>query len=128
MAPTILERPTLGGYESDPTPSFNRPAYWYVRDSDNLPSAARAAAEPDPVVRVKLFDPQGSWSWYLAGYDPDRRLAFGAVDGWEFEVGDFWMPELTVLRGRLLRLPIERELDFEPRRLSLLLRQPRGDR
>lgn len=128
MGTVIFERPTLGGFVPDPTPGFNRPAYWYVRGSDNLPSTARAAADPDPIIRVKLFDPQGSWSWYLAGYDPDCRRAFGAVDGWELEVGDFWMPELTVVRGKHLRLPLERELDFEPRRLSLLLREARSER
>ena len=128
MAPVIFERPTIGGHVPDPTPAYNRPAYWYVRGTDRLPSVDRAAADPDPLVRVKLFDPQGSWSWYLAGYDPDRRLAFGAVDGWDFEIGDIWMPELTALRRKPFRLPLERELDFEPRRLSLLLRQARSER
>ncbi len=129
MATVILERPTPAGNEADPTPAFNRPAYWYVRGTDNLPSADRAAADPDPIVRVKLFDPQGSWSWYLAGYDPNRRLAFGAVDGWEFEVGDFWMPELTVLRGKLLAAcPSNANSTLSPAASRYSCRQARNDR
>ena len=122
------ERPTLAdGTTYDPTPAFRKPAYRYIRAADRLPSTDAAYEAADPLIRIKLFDPIGSWTWYLTGYDPDRRLAYGAVDGFELEVGDFSMLELTALRGRL-GLPIERDLWFEPRPLSVLLRQSRDER
>ena len=123
MPSVILERPTIDGYAIDRNSAFNRPAYWYVRGADGFPTADAAAADPNPLVRVKLFDPQGRWSWYLAGYDPATRIAFGAVDGWEFEIGDIWMPGLTPLRGKPFALPLERDLGFTPCRLSSLTRR-----
>ena len=123
------ERPTLAdGVTLDPTGAFHKPAYRYVRAADRLPSTDAAYATRDPLIRVKLFDPMGTWTWYLAGYDPDRRLAFGAVDGFAFEVGDFDLAELTRLRVSPFGLPIERDLDFTPLPLSVLRRQPREER
>ena len=93
------ERPTLAdGVTHDPTPAFHKPAYRYIRAADLLPSTDAAYEAADPLIRVKLFDPIGSWTWYIGGYDPDRRLAYGAVDGFAFEVGDFSMSELTTRR------------------------------
>lgn len=35
----------------------------------------------DPLVLVKVFDPAGSWTWFLTEWDPDHNLAFGLVIG-----------------------------------------------
>lgn len=94
-----------------------RPAYRYLRASDKLPSIAEALADDRPVARVKLFDPTGSWTWYVAGYDPETRRAFGMVDGFEREIGDFDMAELVEYRGRF-GLPIERDLWWTPTPLA----------
>jgi hypothetical protein len=65
------------------TSSFQkRPAYKYIRESDKLPLVApsawpRGADMADVVCRVKLFDPTGSGSWWLASYDPFTKTAFG---------------------------------------------------
>lgn len=90
-----------------------RPAYRYIRKSDELP------IEPpeEPMALVKLFDPTGSWTWYIAAYDPATRTAWGLVDGSEEEYGDIYMPELVALRGRS-GLPIERDLHWTPKPLS----------
>ena len=42
----------------------------------------------DPIIWLKFFHPLSSWSWYLTEYDPDERLAFGLVAGFETEIGD----------------------------------------
>ncbi|KKK73646.1 hypothetical protein LCGC14_2891760 [marine sediment metagenome] len=47
-----------------------RPAYRYIRESDKLPSLE---PEEEPIARIKLFDPTGSWTWYIAAYDPETR-------------------------------------------------------
>ncbi|KKN74367.1 hypothetical protein LCGC14_0391680 [marine sediment metagenome] len=96
-----------------------RPAYRYIRGTDKLPTTEEARAEEEPVARVKLFDPTGSWTWYVSGYDPDTRIAWGLVDGFEKETGDFSMAELVELRVGF-GLPLERDLHWRPRPLSEL--------
>jgi hypothetical protein len=92
----------------------NRPAYRYIRESDHLPGLDTEEAEP--IARVKLFDPTGSWTWYIAAYDPKTRRAFGLVDGFEKELGYIDMEELVKHRGRS-GLPIERDLYWTPKPL-----------
>ena len=109
----------------------NRPAYHYLRQSDKLPT------KPDDICRVKLFDPTGSWTWYISSYDPETRMAWGLVEvmkreyyhvympelleGLRHEYGDISMPELVEFRGRF-GLPIERDLHWSPCPLSELER------
>jgi hypothetical protein len=115
MATTDLERSTFQ----------NRPAYRYIRASDKLPrldtdtpdDAADDFYRQDPIVRVKLFNPTGAGTWYLAAYDPETRTAFGAADIHEHELGYIDMAELVAFRGRF-GLPIERDLHWTPRPLS----------
>ncbi|HEY3331946.1 MAG TPA: DUF2958 domain-containing protein [Capsulimonadaceae bacterium] len=71
----------------------------------------------DPVVRVKFFTPDSSWTWYALEFDPDERLCFGLVDGLEEELGYFSLDELQHVRGRF-GLPVERDLWFTPMKLS----------
>lgn len=95
----------------------NRPAYHYIRTADRLPTCAAARAEENPIARVKLFDPTGSWTWFISGYDPEDRIAWGVVVGFEREYGDIYMPELVAIRGGF-GLPIERDLYWTPVPLS----------
>ena len=92
----------------------NRPAYRYLRLADHLPNSA---SDPDPVACVKLFNPTGQGSWYIAAYDPKTRQAYGAADLFEFEYGSIDMEELVTFRGRF-GLPIERDLSWTPRPIS----------
>lgn len=89
-----------------------RPAYRYIRAGDKLP----VVAPEEPQAIIKLFNPTGSWSWYIAAYDPATRQAYGLVKGFEREVGYFDMAELVAFRGRF-GLPIERDLSFRPTKL-----------
>lgn len=95
----------------------DRPAYRYIRASDEVPPIGTTAEERDPLARVKLFDPTGSWTWFVVEYDPETRTAFGLVDGFEREAGSFSLAELVEFRGAL-GLPIERDIHWTPRRLS----------
>jgi hypothetical protein len=49
---------------------------------------------------VKLFDPTGSWTWYISEWDGESEC-FGLVDGWEKEFGYFSLIELSQLKGKL---------------------------
>ena len=89
------------------------PAYRYIRESDHLP----VVAPEEPVALVKLFDPTGSWTWYIAAYDPETRQAYGLVHGFDDEYGYISMAELVDIRGQF-GLPIERDLHWTPKPLS----------
>jgi len=97
-----------------------RPAYRYIRQSDNVPSYAElfmGKENSDPIARIKLFNPTGAGTWYIAAYDPADRIAWGIAEIHEREIGDFSMAELVDFRGRF-GLPIERDLFWEPRPFS----------
>lgn len=92
-----------------------RPCYRYIRESDDLPPIGSQAG----IAKVKLFDPTGSWTWYISEYDPETREAFGLVDGFEKELGYISMAELVDSRGRF-GLPLERDLHWQPQTLEEL--------
>lgn len=110
---------TLIGQDRSP---FKTAAYQYIRSTDNLPSTDEAAAQDNPLCKVKLFG-GGSWTWYVAGYDPETGLAFGVVDGFEKEIGDFDLNELKAVRTRPFGLPIERDLWWTSKTAEELLRE-----
>ena len=87
-----------------------------------IPSTETAYSTKDPTIRVKLFYPDFSWTWYLCGFDPEKDLAWGLVDGWEIEAGDFSLQELRQTKGKL-GCSIERDLYFKPRPLSKLIEE-----
>jgi hypothetical protein len=67
----------------------------------------------DAVAHVKFFTPDSSWTWYATEYDPEQRLFFGLVCGFERELGNFSLDEIESARGPL-GLPIERDKWFDP--------------
>jgi hypothetical protein len=75
----------------------------------------------DPIGHIKFFTPDSNWTWYATeGSEEDGDFVFfGYVCGFENEFGYFRLSELQAARGPL-GLPIERDLYFEPTRLSKL--------
>jgi hypothetical protein len=74
----------------------------------------------DPIVQVKFFTPDSSWTWYVTeGQDrEDGDFEFyGYVEGFEGEWGYFVLSELERARGPL-GLKIERDLHFPPKPFS----------
>lgn len=84
------------------------------------------------LAQVKFFTPDAGWTWYASegsyvdedGYfDTDKPkvdfIFFGLVAGLEVEYGYFALSELESVRGAL-GLPVERDLDFEPKSLREL--------
>jgi hypothetical protein len=67
----------------------------------------------DAVAHIKLFTPDAQWTWYATEYDPEQRLLFGLVIGFEQELGYFSLDEIEAARGPL-GLPIERDSWFRP--------------
>jgi len=73
----------------------------------------------DALAVVKYFTPDADWTWFATEYDPESRMFFGLVDGFERELGYFSLDELEQLRGPL-GLPIERDLYWKPTPVSEL--------
>lgn len=77
------------------------------------------------VVHLKLFTPDGPFTWYItegspvtddSGKEVDFHF-FGLVDGLEKELGYVALSELESVRGSL-GLPVERDLWWEPKILE----------
>jgi hypothetical protein len=126
-------------------PAFNQTAYvnttpgieeWHTNDEARLAyEYVPAGALPmigtqDPIARVKLFDPTGSWTCFLSEYDPDPEnggLAFGLVVLHEVEFGYVSLDEVASTRGRF-GLPMERDIHFKPAPLAELRDQALASR
>ncbi len=83
-----------------------------------LPPLYSQEQEADPLVICKFFTPDSSWTWYVLEFD-GQDVFFGLVIGFEEELGYFRLSELTQVRGPF-GLPIERDIHFQPTRLSLV--------
>jgi len=80
------------------------------RRSPALGSTSQMSAGDIKVV-AKFFDPSGSWEWYMVEYDPEERIGFGLVHGFENELGYFSIEELESVAGPF-GLGIERDRYF----------------
>ena len=85
---------------------------------EQLPPLYAQEHGADPLVICKFFTPDGSWTWYALEFDGED-VFFGLVIGFESELGYFSLSELQAVRGPL-GLPIERDLHFQPTRLSVV--------
>lgn len=83
-----------------------------------LPKLYACENNKDPMVWCKFFTPDSNWTWYGMEFD-GQDIFFGLVDGFEKELGYFSLSELRTIRGKL-GLPVERDIYFEPCRLSEL--------
>ena len=81
-----------------------------------LPPLYSSEKVADPMVPVKLFQPWGSWTWYLLEFDGDDTL-FVLADGFEAELGYQSLKELMEIRGPG-GLQIEKDEHWEPKLLS----------
>lgn len=70
----------------------------------------------DATIHVKFFTPDSNWTWYATEYDPGTGEFFGLVDGFEKELGYFFLRDLQSVRGGL-GLPVERDRWFGPKTL-----------
>jgi len=84
----------------------------------NVPALGSQDGKGDAAIAfIKLFDPCGSWSWFISEFDPATGEAFGVVHGWEKELGYISLEELANTRGKL-GIGIELDMHWTPRALS----------
>jgi len=65
-------------------------------------------------VRVKFFSPYSGWTWYAAEYDPEHRVFWGVVRGFETERGPFSLDELESTAIMPGLAAVERDLYWDP--------------
>lgn len=68
------------------------------------------------IAHVKLFDPAGSWTWFITEWDGGDEC-FGLVCGHERELGYISLNELSRVRGAL-GIGIEVDVHFLPQTLT----------
>lgn len=86
-----------------------------------LPPLYSTENEKDPIVRVKFFYPDFSWTWYVTEFDGEDTF-FGLVYGFEKEWGYFTLSELLATRGQW-GMEVERDLHFTPKPVSEIQRR-----
>ncbi len=85
---------------------------------NTLPDLYASTDSTDPLCQVKLFTPDANWTWYIIEFSQeDHSTCYGYVQGLESELGYFSLEEIADVRGAL-GLPVERDVHFEPTRLS----------
>ena len=94
-----------------------------------LPPLYSQESSNAPIVHAKLFTPDAGWTWLITegSEQPDGDvLLFGYVIGQEEEWGYFVLSEIVSVRGPL-RLPVERDLWFQPGPIDQVLRRERQE-
>jgi hypothetical protein len=92
-----------------------------------LPPLYSQESCPTPIVHVKLFTPDSSFTWFVtegAEQEDGDWLLFGLVIGFEEEWGYSLLSEIAIARGAL-GLPVERDLWFKPGPIDQVLRRER---
>lgn len=88
---------------------------------DQIPRLYATENDADPIAWVKLFTPDSCWTWWILETD-GQDLCFGLVKGFEVELGYFSITELESVHGPL-GLSIERDLYFQPAKLSIIKKE-----
>lgn len=92
------------------------------QDRVQLPPIGAQQNSRDPMVHTKLFCPWGAATWWITEYD-GKDLLFGFAflfDEYSAELGYMSKEDLESITMAGLR--IERDVNFEPKRLSEALR------
>ncbi|QFR49393.1 DUF2958 domain-containing protein [Sulfurimonas lithotrophica] len=89
----------------------------------DIPDLYETEGVLDPILRVKLFTPDSSWTWYIIELSrSDLNTCYGFVVGLESELGYFNLEEVESLHGSL-GLNVERDLSFQSTRLSTIKKE-----
>lgn len=80
----------------------------------------------DAIAPVKYFHALSGWTWYATEYDPQRKLFFGLVDGFELELGYFHLQELEEVGKDGKTIAVECDLHYEAKSLKELMDYHRG--
>ncbi len=90
-----------------------------------LPALYAQEKVKDPIVHIKFFTPDSSWTWYATegSQEDEDFIFFGYVIGQSEEWGYFSLNDLSSAKGPM-GLPIERDLHFTPAPWSEVKKRP----
>ena len=89
---------------------------------DTIPDLYSSPDTTDQICKVKLFTPDANWTWYIIELSKeDNSTCYGYVKGWVNELGYFSLEEIADVRGAL-NLPVERDIHFNPTKLSQIMK------
>ena len=91
-----------------------------LRLRDTPPLYSQDGRGDEAVVYVKIFDPSGTWTWYLTEWDGAQE-AFGLVRGDDCELGYVSLFELASIQGAL-GIGLEIDVYFKPTTLREIRR------
>lgn len=102
-----------------PEPQPDNPHVLVPASTDIPPLYATEKTDADDkLIPIKLFTPDSAWTWYLAEYDREKKLAFGyainEADPVNAEWGYISIEELAGVRGHL-GLKVERDRHWQPK-------------
>jgi hypothetical protein len=107
---------------------------WTKTAFEKVPAYGSTSEQADPIAHVKLFCKLNGWRWFITEYDKKTGRAFGLVQGFSTEAGDFIINEVNPgdwegedmqsqnnnFRGRYPMPPFERDSSFKPTPLSVI--------
>jgi len=107
---------------NSPIPEFQGPAYDYILNADELPTYPELPdADDEMVCKVKLFVPASRWTYYVVAitdYDGTPVMTGFCLSPHGNDCDEFGDQSLDEMAGvRVLGLPPERDLYFEPKSL-----------
>ena len=79
----------------------------------------------DVLAPAKLFSLHTGWRWFITEWDPETGTCFGLVEGFEVELGFFYLTELAESTVLGSVRAVERDLDWEPKTIGDIRRQSR---
>jgi len=86
--------------------------------ADKLPPLYSQENTKDPIAQVRFFSIANNWEWFAVEFDGTNEF-FGLVNGFESELGYFYLSELEGVTAMGGKLPlIERDTAFTPKPLS----------
>lgn len=68
-----------------------------IINSLSIPMLYETEEITDKMLLIKYIEPNTLWEWYLIEYDPQQKLAFGYVIGFEKEFGYFSIEEMEAI-------------------------------
>lgn len=110
---------------SQPDPRFRGEAYEYLRAEDQLPTFEQLNEE-DPLCRVKLFAPVGRYTYYVAAATLYEGIEGPVLTGYCIsplgpECDEWGDQDIASIARAPFPLPIERDIHWEPKRLSQII-------
>jgi len=109
----------LGFAAEDPETGLQLVEHWLPEAIKELliEEHKRPDCEKTHIALVKCLNPYGTGTWYFSEYDPETDEFFGLCKIHEAELGYASNAEMREIRAPPFKLPLERDLWFEPKPL-----------